>query len=276
MSAVSIYGVDPTAVADLPEEVSLDVSQRGTPWRGQEKATILVVEDDRPVNELLALRFRKAGYRVLQSFEGETGIALFAQFSPDLVILDLMLPTIDGWEVVRQLRQLSLVPIVMLTARNQERDEVRGLSLGADDYVTKPFNFAKLLARVEALLRRSSLGSIENNRMMYQDPVITIDLWRRQVSVRGHAIDLSPTEYRLLLTLVRYYGQVLSHEQLLLEVWGPNYDSVASVKAYVSYLRRKIERHPDDPELIHTCWGIGYRYEVLDHTSADGAGAGGK
>jgi two-component system KDP operon response regulator KdpE len=155
----------------------------------------------------------------------------------------------------------------MLTARNQERDEVRGLSLGADDYVTKPFNFAKLLARVEALLRRSSLGMAENSRMMYQDPIITIDLWRRQVSVRGHLVDLSPTEYRLLLTMVRYYGQVLSHEQLLLEVWGPNYDSVASVKAYISYLRRKIERYPDDPELIHTCWGIGYRYEVLGHAA---------
>lgn len=224
-------------------------------------ARILVVEDERPINDLLALRFRKAGYHVIQAFDGQTGVTLFAEARPDLVILDLMLPDIDGWNVLRRLRMLSLCPILILSARDQQQEEFRASGLSADGYITKPFDFAKLLARVEGLLK-SSFGAIDPKRMLYKDPELTIDLWRRRVSVRGHLVDLSSTEYRLLLTFVDHYGQILSHEQLLDEVWGPSFQSVASLKTYVRYLRRKIERHPDDPELIRTCWGIGYRYEV--------------
>ena len=225
--------------------------------------TILIVEDDTSINGLLALRLGKAGYQTLQAFDAESGLQLFVQHQPELVVADLMLPKMNGWDFIRELRQVSLVPILVLTARNLERDELRGLALGADEYITKPFNFAKLLARIEALLRRSTSGGTGQSASMYQDSAVTIDYWRREVTVRGKPISLSPIEYKLLLTLVRHYGQVLTSEQLLAEVWGPGYEQIDSVKAYVSYLRRKIERDPERPELIRTAWGVGYSYEAL-------------
>ena len=225
--------------------------------------TILIVEDDTSINNLLALRLQKAGYHTIQAFDGETGLQLFAQHRPELAVVDLMLPKMDGWELIREVREVSLVPILVLTARNLERDEVPGLALGADEYVTKPFNFSNLLARIEALLRRSTSGGTDKKASMYQDDAITIDYWGGEVTVRGRPVSLSRTEYKLLLTLVRHYGRVLTSEQLLAEVWGSNYGEENSVKTYVSYLRRKIERDPNKPELIHTSWGVGYRYEIL-------------
>ena len=227
----------------------------------QSSKTILVIEDDKSVNDLIALRLAKRGYCVLQAENGLQGLDLLQAYPVDLVILDIMLPSIDGWETMRRIREFSLVPVLMLTALNREQHEVAGLSLGADDYVVKPFAFSRLEVRIQALLRRSSYGQAKPTEMMHRDDVLTIDLWRRTVSVRGHPVELSPTEYRLLLSLVRHGGQVVSHEQLLLEVWGGNYDSVASLKAYIGYLRRKIEANPSEPKLIHTSWGMGYRYE---------------
>ena len=234
--------------------------QRTKPSR---TATILIVEDDRSINNLLALRLGNAGYRTIQAFDGETGLELIKQHRPELVTLDLMLPNMDGWQFIREVRQVSLVPILVLSARVSERDELRGLALGADEYVRKPFNFASLLARVDALLRRAPHADREDSSSLYKDAAITIDYWQREVRVRGTVVQLSPTEYTLLLMLVRHYGQVLTVEKLLADVWGPEYKDVAIVKAYITTLRRKIERDPQNPELIHTTWGVGYRYELI-------------
>lgn len=228
---------------------------------GQAQQCILIIEDDRSVRDLLALRLTSSGYRILQAEDGWRGLDLLRAFPVDLVLLDIMLPSIDGWETMRRIRDFSLVPVLVLTARAQERDEVLGLSLGADDYVVKPFTFSRLKARIQAMLRRSSYGDNKNTDMIYRDKALTIDLWRRDVAVRAHRVELTPTEYRLLLSLVRHCGQVVGHDQLLMEVWGANYESVASLKAYVGYLRRKIEVNPSEPKLIHTSWGVGYRYE---------------
>jgi len=249
-------------LGDLANDLKLDLRRFHARRKGNDRGLILIVEDDRAVNDLLALRFRLHGYHVSQAFDGETALDLFSACSPDVILLDLMLPAMDGWQVLSQLRESSAVPVMMITGRNQERDELRGLSLGADDYVLKPFSFGRLLARVEALLRRSRYAVNENSEV-YQDSALSIDLRRRVVSVHGRQVHLSPTEYHMLLAFIRAGTKVLSHDEILKEVWGPHYESVESVKSYVASLRRKIEIDPMEPQLIHTCWGIGYRYEVL-------------
>jgi two-component system KDP operon response regulator KdpE len=257
----------------LALDLKLDLRRAQLRRKSDNKGLLLIVEDDKAINDLLALRFRINGYHVLQAYDGETALDLFTQSTCDLVMLDLMLPGLDGWQVLGHIRETSAVPILMITGRNQERDELRGLSLGADDYVLKPFSFTRLLARVEALLRRSRYSS-EQPIEVYEDAILKVDLRRRSVTVHGKPVHLSPTEYQLLLAFVRATNKVLSHEEILREVWGPNYDSVESVKSYVASLRRKIEIDPLSPQLIHTCWGIGYRYEpgaVQPETAVNGA-----
>ena len=270
MSAVSLSSPTMLGATGFGEALLDELHREPGRAKGQDKASILLVEDDRSVNDLLALRFRLQGYRVLQAFNGLSGLEMYANLHPDLVLLDLILPELDGWQVLKQLREHSSTPVLMMTGRNQERDELRGLSLGADDYVLKPFSFSKLLARVEALIRRSRYV-IDEDARSYEDSVLSLDLARRQVCVRGEGIELSPTEYRLLVTLVQGHGRALSHEELLQEVWGPNYDSTDCLKVSVASLRRKIEADPHEPSLIHTCWGIGYRYEALEERSPSAA-----
>ena len=234
------------------------VNNRSAP---QDKATILVVDDDRALCNLLSIRLTNAGYKVLVAMDGLEGLKQFFEAKPDMVLLDVMMPKLDGWEVCRRIREVSNVPILMLTAKGQERDELQGLSLGADDYLSKPFSYQKLLARLEAALRRSPPSNMVGQDTLYRDGAITIDYWRRTVHVRGKEVDLRPLEYRLLVCFTRNPERVLTHQELLEQVWGHNYDSPGVVKLYVSYLRRKIELNPEDPKLILSMWGVGYRYQ---------------
>ncbi|MBI4301455.1 MAG: response regulator transcription factor [Chloroflexi bacterium] len=227
---------------------------------GHNKARVLVVEDDADTGQLVRLRLEKAGYQVFGATDGLTGLREFFKQQPDLVILDILMPQMDGWEVCRRLRQVSDVPIIILTARGQESDEVRGLALGADDYISKPFGNQELIARVQAALRRAQMPAVGKNNQIYSDGIITIDYGRREVYVHGEPVELTPLEYRMLTSLIDYPEQVLTHEQLLDKVWGMDNSSSESVKICVNHLRRKIETDPANPELIVTVRGVGYRY----------------
>jgi two-component system KDP operon response regulator KdpE len=172
-----------------------------------------------------------------------------------------MMPKMDGWEVLARLRTISDLPIIMLTAKDEQVDVVRGLNLGADDYVTKPFGIAELTARIAAALRRARLPVTSQKATTYADDYLTIDFARRRVLVEGKSVNLTPTEFRLLTCLVRRAGHVVPHKMLLAEVWGPEYiDETQYLKLYVRYLREKIERDPSNPEYILTEWGEGYYF----------------
>ncbi len=244
----------------IRQETRIEKVERQTAQ--EEKATILLVDDDRTLCNLLSMRLTNAGYKVLVASDGLEGLKQFFEAKPSLVILDIMMPKLDGWEVCRRIREVSSVPVLMLTAKGQERDELQGLSLGADDYLSKPFSYQKLLARLEAALRRSQPPNMASQETLYRDGAITIDHWRRTVHVRGKQVDLRPLEYRLLVCFTRNAEKVLTHQELLEQVWGPNYDSPGVVKLYVSYLRRKIELDPENPKLILSMWGVGYRYQT--------------
>ena len=222
---------------------------------------ILVIDDEDDVRTLLEVRLQRAGYDVVTAPDGREGLRLFYGVRPDLVILDIAMPVMDGWQVLERLREVSDVPVLMLTAAAQEVDKVKGLKSGADDYITKPFSGEELLARIEAALRRSPIGPDDAGSNAYHDSETSIDFPRHEVVVRGETVDLSPTEFRLLAVLTRHAGQVLSQDQLLDQVWGSEYaESVDVVRLYIGYLRRKIERDSGRPKLIETVRGFGYRY----------------
>jgi two-component system KDP operon response regulator KdpE len=222
------------------------------------KAKILLIDDDETLLGLLADYLRTADYHPLTANSGVDGLRLAADTMPDLVVLDVMMPAMDGWEVCQRLREISSVPIIMLTAKGEEYDKLRGFHLGIDDYVTKPFSFAELVARVGAVLSRAAIDISE--RVMSDD--LSIDFDQRRVMVAGEVIDLTPTEYRLLETLARNARHTLSTETLLTEVWGPQYAGETNhVKHYIWTLRKKIETDPGDPRHILTERGFGYRFE---------------
>jgi DNA-binding response OmpR family regulator len=219
---------------------------------------VLVVDDDRDIRRLLRELFTLAGYEVVEAPDGRSGLRALYASSPDLVILDVSMPGLDGWQTLERIRDLTDVPVIMLTARAGELDKVRGLKAGADDYVTKPFGRQELLARAAALLRRSH-ARYEEPPEAYLDGVLTVDFGQRAVTVGGDEIALTPIEFRLLSAFVRHPNQVLTHEQLLELVWGdPGRASRSQVKLYVGYLRRKLG--PVGAELIQTVRGFGYRY----------------
>jgi len=223
-------------------------------------ATILLIDDDSTLLELLSGHLQTAGYRPLAASSGPSGLRLAAEAQPDLVVLDVMMPGMDGWEVCERLRDKSHIPIIMLTAKGEEIDKLRGFRLGVDDYVTKPFSFAEVVARVGAVLARAAHPSTAAHRVTSGD--LTIDFDQRRVAVAGRPADLTPTEYRLLETLARRTGQPLSTEQLLHEVWGPGYaGEIEHVKHFIWTLRKKIEADPGDPKHILTERGFGYRFE---------------
>lgn len=228
--------------------------------------TILVIDDDRDLTLMLKVLLERKSYRVVVALSGREGLQKAYRKRPDLIILDIMMPGMDGWEVCRRLRELSNVPIIMLTARTMKGDVVKGLENGADDYLTKPFSATELDARIHAVLRRSgnSNGRSGSPSSFYTNGYLTIDFDRRIVKVRGKNIDLTPTEFKLLSCLVRNEGRVLPHRYLLTEVWGPDYaDEVDYVKLYIRYLRLKIEDDPSDPICIQTEWGVGYRFSEV-------------
>ena len=221
---------------------------------------VLVIDDDPDIRGLVAKLLERAGLSVEQAEDGRAGLRALHKTPPDLVVLDVSMPDLDGWQTLERIRDLSDVPVLMLTARGDELERVRGLQAGADDYVVKPFGRQELVARVQALLRRAGPRAAEQQEH-YADDHLTIDFGQRAVTFEGEAVSLTPLEFRLLAALVRHPRQVLSREQLLELVWGDSYGvSGDQVKLYVGYLRRKLA--PEDPAgaPIETVRGFGYRY----------------
>ena len=227
----------------------------------EQQKKILVIEDDEDIRTVVVTRLNRAGYKTTMASDGMDGLRHFYGDRPDLVLLDIAMPVMDGWQVMERLREVSDVPVLILTAGTQERDKLRGLRSGADDYITKPFSGEELLARVEVALRRAGSAVDESGTTSYSDPEIAIDFPKHEVFVRGESVELSPTEFRLLAALTRSANQVLSQDQLLDQVWGREYvGSLDVVRLYVGYLRRKIELDYEAPALIETVRGFGYRY----------------
>jgi two-component system KDP operon response regulator KdpE len=218
-------------------------------------AKILVIEDEQEIRRFLRVSLENHGYRLVEAAAGREGLRHAADQQPDLMILDLGLPDIDGMDVIREVRQWSQVPIIILSARGQEQEKVKALDLGADDYLTKPFSVGELLARLRVALRHAVQWKSEPG-----DPVFELDLGARQVFVGSTELHLTPIEYRLLTTLVKYAGRVVTHRQLLKEVWGP--DCVMEtqyLRVYMAQLRRKIESDAARPKYLLTEPGVGYR-----------------
>ncbi|MBV9133784.1 MAG: response regulator transcription factor, partial [Chloroflexi bacterium] len=228
---------------------------------------VLVADDDPLIQRLVRTHLDRAGFRVLSAGDGEAALDMAAAEQPDLIVLDLMLPGIDGFEVCKRIREFSLVPVVMLTARGEQVDKLRGFEVGADDYLTKPFSPPELLARITAVLRRAERGSAASSPSVVRCGDLTIDFVRRRVLVHDQLVKLTPTEFQLLQQLALNAGKVLSHTELLTSVWGPEYrDDRDYLWAYVRHLRRKLEPDAEHPRHILSEPGYGY---VLDCPSAE-------
>jgi len=228
--------------------------------KGMNDSRVLVIDDDPDIRGLVAKLLERSGLSVEQAEDGRAGLRALHKTPPDLVVLDVSMPDLDGWQTLERIRDLSDVPVLMLTARGDELERVRGLQAGADDYVVKPFGRQELVARVQALLRRAGPQAAQQQEH-YADDHLTIDFAQRAVTFEGEAVSLTPLEFKLLAALVRHPRQVLSREQLLELVWGDSYGvSGDQVKLYVGYLRRKLA--PEDPAgaPIETVRGFGYRY----------------
>jgi two-component system KDP operon response regulator KdpE len=221
---------------------------------------ILLVDDTVEMAWLLKSALAKEDFEIAVARDGAEGLRQAYAFQPDLVVLDVMMPGMNGWDMLRRLREFSDVPVIMLTAVSDSGSRVQGLDIGADDYVSKPFEVRELRARIRAALRRAALSASDSSQPLRLDSGnLIIDLSSQAVMVRGEPVDLTPTEFKLLLCLASNAGQVLTYDQILDNVWGPGYgDSAASVKVYIRRLRRKIEVDPSNPRLILTQWGVGY------------------
>ena len=224
-------------------------------------ATILVVDDEESIQKLLAYPLERDGHRVVQARDGEEAIARFREQPVDLVVLDLALPKLDGIDVCRRLRLQTTVPIIMLTARDEEIDKVLGLEIGADDYITKPFSIREFRSRVKAHLRRARLGQGSPAGDVIRADGLEVDLARRAVSVRGEPVQLTYLEFELLRTLAGNPGRVFSRQTLLDNLWGGSqFRDPRTIDVHVRHLREKIERDASEPEYIFTVRGVGYRF----------------
>ena len=224
---------------------------------------VLVVDDDEDIRRLVRTLLERTGASVRDAANGRDGLREFHGFRPDLVVLDVNMPELDGWAVLERIRDMSDVPVLMLTARGDELERVRGLQSGADDYVVKPFGKQELVARVQALLRRASRTPPESEADTYADAYLTVDWAQARVTVGDREVQLTPLEFRLLSTFVRHRRQVLSREQLLELVWGDAFGVGGDqVKLYVGYLRRKLDADAPDSVPIETVRGFGYRYKA--------------
>jgi len=220
---------------------------------------VLVVDDEKTLVKALTFNLEKEGFRVEQAYDGEEALTKVFSLKPDIVVLDLMLPKVEGFEVCRQIRKKTDVPIIMLTARGEDIDKVLGLELGADDYLTKPFNSRELVARIKAILRRSIFREEETKKVV-QIGNLQVDLLQHRVRLDGKDISLTSKEFALLSFLVANAGNVYSREQLLEQVWGYGYyGDVRTVDVHIRHLREKLERDPGNPNLILTVWGTGYK-----------------
>ena len=227
-----------------------------------DSSTILLVDDEDAVQKLLTYPLEREGFRVVQAWDGEEALERFAQEPVDLVVLDLMLPKLDGLEVCKRLRAQSSVPIIMLTARDDELDKVLGLELGADDYITKPFSIREFRSRVRALLRRASTPRTDERQAdQISANGLLIDVARRQVEVEGRVVDLTYVEFELLRTLAASPGRVFSRQALLEALWGgSDYREPRTIDVHVRHLREKLERDAREPRYIQTVRGVGYRF----------------
>ncbi len=222
---------------------------------------ILIVEDELPMAQAIAYALKREGYQVRIASDGQEGLRLALTEKPDLVILDLMLPKLDGWEVCRTLRAKSKVPILILTARGEEHDKVLGLELGADDYVVKPFSMRELVARVRALLRRAKMAAVSEEPDVLQSGNLTLYVAEHRVELDGKELALAPREFALLKVLMLNKGRVLSREQLLELAWGQSeFIDQHTVDVHVHWLREKIEPDPKNPRRIVTVRGVGYKF----------------
>lgn len=229
---------------------------------------ILVVDDEERMVRFIRLNLEHDGFQVVEAHRGNEAIESMRNRLPDLILLDIMMPDIDGFEVLSMIREFSSVPVIMLTAKGEEDDRVRGLELGADDYITKPFSPRELVSRVKAVLRRTESASGSTHGLIEVDDRLKIDFDRREVWLSGELVQLRPTEYRLLYHLVQNAGWVITHDQILAKVWGYEYrDEPHYVRLYINYLRKKLEEDPSNPKYILTERGVGYRFVDFRRTS---------
>ncbi len=228
---------------------------------------ILVVDDEARMRRFIRMNMELEGYQLIEADNGIDALEQIRQFTPDLVVMDVMMPQMDGFETLRLLREISTVPVILLTVKNDEEDKIHGLGLGADDYITKPFSPRELVSRVEAVLRRTEWPAPPPRTILKIDGRLSVDFNRHQVIVAGERIDLRPTEYRLLYTLIQNAGWVVPHETLLAKVWGYEYQNETHyLRLYINYLRKKIEEDSAHPNYIMTERGIGYRFEDFKKT----------
>ena len=222
---------------------------------------ILVVDDEARMRRFIRMNMELEGYQIIEADNGVAALEQIRQHTPDLVIMDVMMPEMDGFETLKLLREISTVPVILLTVKSDEEDIIQGLGLGADDYITKPFSPRELISRVAAVLRRAEWPAPPPRTVLKIDDRLSVDFNRHQVIVNGERIDLRPTEYRLLNHLIQNAGWVVPHETLLAKVWGYEYrDETHYLRLYINYLRKKIEEDPADPRFILTERGVGYRF----------------
>ncbi len=222
----------------------------------------MIIDDDPELLQLVELVFSRAGAQVYTAASGSKGLRQFYAHQPDLVLLDVIMPKMDGWEVCRHIHQLSDVPLIMLTALSQDDQTIPGLACGADDYVTKPFNSKVLLARVRAVMRRAMQPHPAKKPITYSDSYLMVDLDKHLVSVRGQAVKLSATEHRLLACLLQNAGRLLTYQQILKNVWGEGFwNNSEYIHTYIWYLRQKLEKDPHNPNYLLTEHGLGYRFK---------------
>ncbi len=223
---------------------------------------ILIVDDEPRMRRFVRMNLELEGLRVSEASDGLEAVRKVREEMPNLVVLDVEMPHLDGFETLAEIRRASSVPVIMLTVRGEEDERIKGLDLGADDYITKPFSARELVSRINAVLRRVELSSpVERSNRVEVDDRLVVDFDNRQVLVEGEPVKLRPTEYRLLQYFIQNPGQMLSHEQLLSRVWGPEYvDDNQLLRLYVAYLRKKLEPDPGNPRYIFNERGMGYRF----------------
>ncbi|MCP4426398.1 MAG: response regulator transcription factor [Chloroflexi bacterium] len=228
-------------------------------------ADLLLIDDDRGLTDLLADFLRNQGHTVSIANDGLAGIRQTFASKPDLIVLDVTMPQRDGWEVLERIRELSTLPVIMLTARDEEAHILHGFSLGADDYVTKPFSFAQLAARIQAVLNRSSHHPTDHNETELRHGDLTVDLATKRVWRSKEMIHLTPTEFNLLVVMMQRSGEVITPEELVSEVWGDQYaNDIGYVRRYIWHLRKKLEPDSENPIYIHNVRGFGYRFRVAN------------
>ena len=229
--------------------------------KSADRRLVLVVDDEPRMIRFIRMNLELEGYHVVEASNGIEALDQVRKHLPDLVIMDVMMPKMDGFETLSLLREISTVPVILLTVKSEEEDRIHGLELGADDYITKPFSPRELISRVNAVLRRADWPAPTPRTVLHIDDRLSVDFNRHQVIVAGERIDLRPTEYRLLNHLIQNAGWVVPHETLLAKVWGYEYrDETHYLRLYINYLRKKIEEDPSNPHYILTERGVGYRF----------------